>query len=228
MCTGKNLASLVIGAGAVFGALDSKSAEWADIYSHTNIVADANTTGSTKDKAVYYNCTNVLFNGRIPREKIVLVYMKYHQGLDDKTNLITTLVPAGGLTIEPNTGVAQGYLNSTNAISKYESQRTLMFPGEVATNGLNGFSFWVAGQDFGGDLKVGQWNSSYGINWQSGEMVSNKNMYAESPDNEIQFTGMPAFPTNGVGPVTIDSIRINGYPDFNNTGYAVDSTCHNL
>lgn len=176
-----------------------------DIYTHTNVVKDANFVPPTGDRAVYYNCNNVTFNGRTPEHKMILLYAKQLSPTSATTRIV------GGLTVYPRESlVTNGYMNSTAGTSTIG-----MFSGETPTNGLNGGSYWVAGNDLNDNGKVGTYTFDSGtgawtINFEAGESVGIGNT-----TNGIKFASMPSFPSTGTGPATILANTNSGYQNLN-------------
>jgi len=198
---GKNLASLVVGASALIGAVDAAGAlKIEDIESHTNVVKDVNSVSFPKGRTVYFNCENVKFNNRVPSEKMILLYIK--------TETNGTQSAIGGLTVYPGSSCASGFFNAkTNSYSG-------LFPGQVATNSLNGSSYWVGGHNLNENNIAGVYTNdtiakTWSITWEPGERIDK---------SQINFSNMPAFPSSGTGPVSITNVFITGYQDAPSNG----------
>lgn len=175
-----------------------------EIFNHTNIVKDANSVPPSVDYAVYYDCANVKFNERVSDKLIVLCFVK------KLTATTTATWVTGGLTIFPNSDrVSTGHFN-------YAVTTVGMKPGDIATNGLNGGSFWVVLRDENQNGKVGTYR--YDSVAGTGLITAEPGEFVGTNEVNCVFTGMPAFPASGTGPVSITSIRISGYEDNDRDG----------
>ena len=83
-----------------------------------------------------------------------------------------------------------------------------MVPGQVATNGLNGGSYWTGGIDLNGNGSVGNFNGTT-IAYDPNEgMVHEGDSSYVTGEYYVRLNGIPAHPGSGTGPITIDSIDI--------------------
>lgn len=169
------------------------------IYNHTNVVKDANFVAPSTDRAVYYTCNDVRFNNRETDKGIVALYVKKLSPTNNATQVV------GGLTVMSNSfSTEMGHFNSLIGTIGMAS-------GETPTNGLNGGSYRIVLKDENQNGKVGEYirdsaNGNWTITAEPGEFVGTNNA-------NIVITGMPAFPSGGTGPVSIASVRVNGYKD---------------
>lgn len=139
--------------------------------------------------------------------RVVLLYVGDHAPVYG-THII------GGLTLKSE----QTQSNSGWFWSRDSPDYLGLQPGETATNGLNGGSYWIGLID-NGDIgyanngTVGTYtlndNGTWSISSEPGESMS---YYGDIADFEGQYAfrlnGVPAHPESGTGPMTIESIDI--------------------
>jgi hypothetical protein len=177
------------------------------ITNHTTVVNDANIEDPINypGRAVYYRCTNILFNSRPVPVKTVIWFRKNFISYVG-TNEFYDLNQVGGFTISTGAAAAaDGHFNEDNL------DWWGLAPGEIPTNGLYAISQWVGGMDWNGNGRVGIYNESTGyFEFETGEALD--------PGEGIEVTAIDSFPASGTGLLHAAAIRLWGYDDSDSDG----------
>jgi hypothetical protein len=167
---------------------------------YTNI-APVRTYSTPPGRSVFYVCTNVTFNGKTPKHKIVANYWKsFRPEVDGET-------PVGGFNVQSNSRVGYGHFDAYSPYYGLTNNETIWTNISQVSAGryTNG---WIILMDRNNNGNVGDFNKSTGEYRQNvGEKI-----------HKVHFEGIPTFPSSGTGPVEITSIDLSGYMDVDNDG----------
>lgn len=175
------------------------------IHAHTDIIGQSAPEYRDVNYRVaairYIDAGATLIATSVPHN-IVLLYIVDHAPVYG-THVV------GGISISPEDSEGtNGYM-----FSRDQPDYLGLQPGETATNGLNGGSFWTGGIDLNGDGDVGTYTQHDDGTWTVAYDINEGMTFVGDPDAHpiehlFRLNGIPEHPASGTGPVTIASIDI--------------------